>query len=196
MIKIVTRHLALLAFLGVPVSFVAGQGCTVSTQLCDLFCECEHCNDRQEDDCQIVVQESLDRGAAYQCETEVDAYWDCALQKNDCDDNVFSVDEGCNDERDDLYECVDDNSDIIGSVNAAPGPAQGQTPASQGTQTTQRVCTCTVCECATCSIGPTQRACPAGEAGCESCDVVCTDACLMDTTCGGLSMSDGQCLDL
>ncbi len=190
LIKVVGRHVALLAFLTVPVGVVAGQGCTLADDLCDVFCECQLCNDRQEDDCQIVVQASIDLADAYECTDEAETYWDCARNKNDCDNNLFSIDNSCDDEHTDFLECVDDNSDIIElQVSAAQGmPQQGST-AQGGAQT---VCAC-ACTCTMCVINSATRTCLDGEGGCESCDVVCNDACLADATCGAPDTSLGGC---
>lgn len=189
-VKGLARHLALVAFLCLPVGVAAGQGCTLANDICDVFCECEHCNDRQEDECLIRVAQARDTADEYECAEESDEFWECALDRNDCDDANWSIDDGCADELADLTECIDDNSDIIGSVqaNVAQGPPPDAVDGPSGT-----VCACT-CTCTmACSVGVETRNCGPGEGGCESCDVVCADACLADAACGTVDTSDGQC---
>ncbi len=186
--KQVLRHGAFLLAFGGPAALVGGQGCTLAGDFCDAYCECERCNDREEDDCNLSVGAIFDVADAYDCTAEADAYFECAIADNDCDDNVFSVDDGCQGEIEDLFECIDDNSDLIGS-SSGPGPGPDQGPGPGGGTT---VCAC-VCTCTMCTINDATRTCAQGEGGCESCDVVCGDACLADDTCGGFDSAAGQC---
>lgn len=187
------KHCAFVVLFGVPVALVGSQGCTLADDYCTVFCECERCNDRQEDDCGISVAAAFDVADAYDCTAEADEFYKCAIDDNDCDDNNFTIDDGCSGELEDLYDCLDDNSDIIGSnANVGQGPAQqGQGPGG-GVMGTTTVCGC-ACTCTMCTIDSATRSCAEGEGGCESCDAVCTDACLADATCGSLDSSVGQC---
>jgi hypothetical protein len=176
-------HCAVLAALSAPVLLVGSQGCTLAGDYCDVYCECELCNDREADDCDVVVEAAFDLASAYDCADEADLYYECAVKDNNCDNTDFRVDDSCDDERTDYFKCVDDASDLIGGNQPPP-----QQQAGPGGGTT--ICAC-VCTCDTCTIPDASRVCNAGEGGCESCDVVCTDACLADSTCGGLSTVDG-----
>jgi hypothetical protein len=194
-IKGLGRHAALLAFLAVPVGVVAGQGCTLAQEYCDVFCECERCNDRQADDCELAVQAAVDIADEYDCTAESDEYLECARLDNDCDDNNFTVDDGCNGELEDLADCLDDNSDILnfGSVNVAQGQGPTDAVQQQAQGGGQTFCACS-CTCTMCTIESETRTCEAGQGGCESCDVVCTDACLADAMCGSLDTALGECV--
>lgn len=127
--KIATRWAARALFLGwaaVGVGTWTG-GCGTSGTLCDAICDCQLCNDREEDDCIIEADRALDIADAYDCNDEADAAANCTIDNNDCDDNVFQVSTKCSDDFEDLYDCINDNSDL-GQVSAGnngqTGPEQ------------------------------------------------------------------------
>jgi len=106
-------RLLMVALFGSPVALLGGCDGQAG-QLCDVICECELCNDRQEDECVISLQAQFDIAEAYGCAEQADAYVECMLDNNDCDDTSFSVSNKCGDDAEDYGKCINDNSDIGG----------------------------------------------------------------------------------
>jgi hypothetical protein len=127
----------MLSVFPLAVALAPGAGCqSDAAELCDLRCECQPCNDREEDECVISSEADAERATNYECEPEYDSWIECALNNNSCDegDNDFDIDEDCNDDRADLEECIADNSDL-NSSQAGPGPTgptDGPGPTGQG----------------------------------------------------------------
>jgi hypothetical protein len=64
--------------------------CDRSDALCDLVCECEHCNDvRSKHECASGDRDQ-DFAAAYGCADEWDAYADCVEDNGRCEDRQAS----------------------------------------------------------------------------------------------------------
>ena len=112
--KTVLRHAALATVLAFPFAVGMGSGCGRAQEVCDVVCDCVLCNDRTEDDCIIELDRMIERAEAYDCVQEADDYFDCAINKGDCDDNVFDANDCIEDELADVLDCIEDNSDIIG----------------------------------------------------------------------------------
>jgi hypothetical protein len=190
-LRILAKHAALALFISAPVGIIAAnQGCGLNHDFCDVYCECELCNDRSEDACQVQIGAALDAADEYDCTEEAEAYIECLMDESDCDDddNQFEVEPDClENELDDLNDCIDDNSDLD-VVMQGPGPGPG--PGPGGGAELPIVCSC-LCDCDTAGMLPGTRTCQPGETGCESCDVVCTDTC---TTAEGTFLSaTGAC---
>lgn len=108
-----------------PMMMSSGSGCGgTAGSICDAICDCQLCNDRQEDECIIEADRALELADAYDCSEEADAAADCTIENNDCDDNVFQVDSKCADDFEDLYDCINDNSDLDGQGQGQPEPNQ------------------------------------------------------------------------
>jgi hypothetical protein len=74
-------------------------------------CDCENCGDRELEEVEIRVQAELDIASAYDCIEVLDPYWECQLQEYECDDGHYRDDEeGCQNEAQQLYECLDAKS--------------------------------------------------------------------------------------
>ncbi|HSO00083.1 MAG TPA: hypothetical protein VLS89_17440 [Candidatus Nanopelagicales bacterium] len=82
-------------------------------EYCDLFCDCEGCNDREYDACLVNFEAQIDTAEAYGCDDELVDYEDCVLERADCDGDDFEVDADCFDEVAELAECISDNSRIF-----------------------------------------------------------------------------------
>ncbi len=126
----ITLWLARILMVGagaVPLMTGTGSGCGgTAGSICEAVCDCQLCNDREEDECIIDADRSLDIADAYGCSEEADALADCVIENNDCDDNVFQVDPKCSDDLEDLYDCINDNSDLDnGQGPPNPDPPNG-----------------------------------------------------------------------
>jgi hypothetical protein len=131
MLKLALRHAALAAALALPFA-ISSQGCGTAYSVCDVVCECTHCNDRTHDECIIGVDRLLDVGDAYDCSEDVDAYLDCVENDSDCDDTAFDANDCVQDELQDVFECLDDNSDILGNNVIGEGEGEGPPPGTGG----------------------------------------------------------------
>ena len=159
------------------VASVAVPGCgTQADELCDIQCECERCSDRRWDECGIDANAQADQAAIYGCQAEYDEFIECAIDDNDCDDNSFSIDDSCDNEREDFAECIADNSDI----NSGSGSGSGS-----GQQTVN--CDCS-CECQASTV-PAQGPCDPNTTTC-TCDAGCE---LLCGQLGGLVSASGTC---
>ena len=93
---------------------LASVGCGRAEERCDLKCECELCSDRKYDECVIGVDYAIDRAAALECSEDYDAYFDCYVDRADCDNDTYSFGldgDDCSDEAKDLFDCCDSASD-------------------------------------------------------------------------------------
>lgn len=127
MLKQAVSHAALSMFLATPLALAfVGQGCGQAVEVCDVVCECEHCSDRAEDLCLIEVDRILERAEAYGCDSEAEELLDCVVDDNDCDDANFTFNDCLIDEGVELQECMNDESDIMGSTGAI-GEGEGET---------------------------------------------------------------------
>lgn len=79
------RRLLATAILLCPVMFAPA--CDQPSRICDLVCECEHCNDLSEDYLCERVSASQDIAAIYECDAEWSAYADCVEDKGTCDED-------------------------------------------------------------------------------------------------------------
>jgi hypothetical protein len=112
-------------------SALAPQGCAGKAgEVCDAFCECVLCNDREEDECRIDANQNLDRAAAHECDVEAEALADCVVADGECDDGSFSAPD-CGDEFEELNDCIADSSDLDSGSVQGPGPSPSS-PASTG----------------------------------------------------------------
>lgn len=67
---------------------LASAGCgSQASQLCDLACECEHCNDYEEDLNCVQLQAQQDIAEAYECSEEWEAWASCVEEKAECDED-------------------------------------------------------------------------------------------------------------
>jgi hypothetical protein len=67
---------------------LAAAGCgSHASQVCDLICECEHCNDYEEElDC-IQLQAQQDMAEVYECNDQFEAWAVCIEEKGECDED-------------------------------------------------------------------------------------------------------------
>src|SRR5690606_29202815 len=74
------------------------------------------------DSCEIEVDRMIEVAAAYECEAEADAYFECVLADNECEDTQFTADDCNMEELVDLLECIADSSELIGAISGS-GPS-------------------------------------------------------------------------
>lgn len=110
-----------LVLLGVSSSVV---GCTRADVICDLVCECEHCNDQAKIEACNQLQTAEDVAAAYACTAKWEAYTVCVEDRGTCDENEarFSTrddagDDRCQDAAEALDKCIDAASAHGGTSN-------------------------------------------------------------------------------
>lgn len=122
------RHASLALLLLSPVAVGLGSGCGTAYDVCEVVCDCTKCNDRTRDECEIEVGRMLEVADAYECTDEMDVYVECVTNDFECDDTTFSSND-CAEDFADLFECIDDNSDIIDLGSAGAGEGEGEGPA-------------------------------------------------------------------
>jgi hypothetical protein len=67
---------------------LAAAGCgSRASQICDLVCECEHCNDYAEDINCIQLQAQQDIAETYECSDQYEAWATCVEEKGECDED-------------------------------------------------------------------------------------------------------------
>jgi hypothetical protein len=89
-------------------------GCSRAAAVCEVICECEHCNDQAKIEACNQLGTAEDVAAAYACSDQWDAYTTCVEERGTCDatESRFSTrndmgEDRCQDEVDDLDDCID-----------------------------------------------------------------------------------------
>jgi hypothetical protein len=96
--------LALLA----PVA--AGCGSLVEDRI-DTICNCEDCGDNKREEFEIIVNSDYDVAATYDCIELIEPYWECQLERHECQDRNYSDDnDECGSEREQYFQCLDAKS--------------------------------------------------------------------------------------
>jgi hypothetical protein len=100
-------------------------GCSRAAAICDLVCECEHCNDQNKVESCNQLGTAEEVADVYDCSDKWDAYMDCYEQRGTCDakESRFSTrndagDNLCQDEADALDSCIDAGSAHDGTSGA------------------------------------------------------------------------------
>jgi len=85
-----------------------------ANQICNDFCDCEGCSDKEYEDCHEAADELEDDVAKEDCSAELDAMLQCWQEEAKCeDDDDYRVDiEDCDNEVDDLLDCCDNDCDL------------------------------------------------------------------------------------
>jgi hypothetical protein len=127
-----TVRLLVIGGFALPIGAVIAPGCGgLPSDVCDVICECERCNDRAEDECLIRANRRQDTAAAYGCEDESDDYGNCVVDNNNCEQSQFQPGTRCNDDYQILLDCMVDNSAVINissGNNGQTGPDQSGSP--------------------------------------------------------------------
>lgn len=88
-------------------------GCSRAAAICEITCECEHCNDQAQVEVCNQLGTAEDIASAYDCSDKWDTYTVCVEERGTCDakESRFSIandmgESRCQDESDALNECV------------------------------------------------------------------------------------------
>lgn len=92
----------------------SSMGCSRATVICELICECEHCNDQNKTESCNQLGTVEEVASAYDCSEKWDAYTVCVQERGICEakESRFSTrddagDDRCQDESDALDSCID-----------------------------------------------------------------------------------------
>jgi hypothetical protein len=88
----------------------AGCGNGLVSDYCEQRCDCENCNDRELDECEIRYSGNADIADIYDCGEEYDTLLQCRIDHGHCDNDYWTTDNDCDGESQDYDECVDDAS--------------------------------------------------------------------------------------
>jgi len=117
----VKASLRIIALLG---ALAAAPGCgTQADTMCDLLCECEHCNDYDEDLECIRFHAQEDAASTYECADEWEKYATCYEDKGRCEETEanFTLSSGgsCSGQQPVGVSCVTDpDCNVGGGVDA------------------------------------------------------------------------------
>jgi len=96
--------LALLAF-----AFAGVAGCSsITSDYCDLACDCEGCSDNQRDECGVEQDARSDQANVYDCADLHDDYLQCIVDNPFCEGADFRNPPACDDAKDRLNSCEGD----------------------------------------------------------------------------------------
>jgi len=77
----------------------------------DTICGCEDCGERELQETEIYVDADYDVASAYDCIELIEPYWECQLQRHECDDRKYKDDDDeCGPELEQYAECLDAKS--------------------------------------------------------------------------------------
>jgi hypothetical protein len=98
---------ALAAALGMASLLFAAAGCgEPGEEVCDAYCDCADCSERERDVCLAEQAAEADIASVYDCDAELEDYQSCVVAKADCPGGVFNADE-CNAEGQEYETCKD-----------------------------------------------------------------------------------------
>lgn len=101
-----SRTLALLAM-----ALVAGTaaGCaSLTTDYCDLECDCEGCSDNQRDECSVEQDARAEQADVYDCADLHDDYLQCIVDRPLCEGADFRNPPACDDAKERRDRCEGD----------------------------------------------------------------------------------------
>lgn len=114
----------MLIFFGIPLAI---SGCTRAAIICEIICNCEHCNDQAKIEACNQLGTAEEVATAYACNDRWEAYTVCVEQRGTCDEknSRFTTrndadEDRCQDEIDALDDCINKASahdGTSGSVN-------------------------------------------------------------------------------
>lgn len=87
-------------------------GCgNLQVDRCEAVCACENCGEQAAQDCDIIVEADFAVAETYGCAEILEPYWECQLDRHECDDNHYRDDEEeCRNQYDQYRECLDARS--------------------------------------------------------------------------------------
>jgi len=101
-----------LPYLAIVCLAPVASGCgNIQADRCDSVCSCENCGERELQQCEIDVDADYSVAETYGCLGILEPYWECQLQRHECDDNHYSDDnDECDREHREYKECLDAQS--------------------------------------------------------------------------------------
>ncbi len=104
--KRLIQRLPLLAML-FAAPLAAGCG-NLQNDRCETICNCESCGDREAERCAIEVEADYAVAVAYDCVELLEPYWECQLDRYECDDGHYRDDGGeCEADYEEYRQCLD-----------------------------------------------------------------------------------------
>ena len=73
-------------------------------------CNCEDCNDRELEECEVNYEGRADIADIFDCSEEWETMIQCRIDEGHCDNDSWVTDEECNGDSEDYSDCVDDAS--------------------------------------------------------------------------------------
>ncbi len=108
------KVLPLLVALGAPL--LGGCGSLLDDR-CEVICGCEDCGEREQEECTTQVEADFAVAEAYDCVELIEPYWECQLDRHECEDGRYSDDNNeCGEALQQYFECLDAKS------TRRPGP--------------------------------------------------------------------------
>jgi hypothetical protein len=86
--------------------FLGGLGCSSYSGYCADAMDCAGGNDNDIDACEVVLEHEEDVASINGCDEEWDDYFVCLEDKSDCDGDQYGPEGSCNDEAEDLDRCI------------------------------------------------------------------------------------------
>jgi hypothetical protein len=84
----------------------ASTGCSGFSSFCADAMDCEGGNDADTEACEIELDAAEEKAAIENCTEEFDAYFTCVEENSDCEDDNWTSDDKCEDEAEDLGDCL------------------------------------------------------------------------------------------
>lgn len=107
------RNILITALVGLALAAPV-MGCTRASAVCEVICECEHCNDQAKIEACNQLETAEDVASAYDCSEKWDAYGACVEERGVCDatESRFSTrndmdEDRCQNEADALDLCIE-----------------------------------------------------------------------------------------
>lgn len=100
------------SLLGATLLALGSVGCgDIANDRLQTICDCENCGDRELEEVEIIVATDLEIAEAYNCVEVLEPYWECQLDRHECDDGRYSDDhDECESEHEQYEECLDAQS--------------------------------------------------------------------------------------
>src|SRR5262249_13275579 len=89
-----------------PAFLVLGSSKPV-TELCDFYCECEGCTQKQYENCLSDGKGAVAEADKAGCSSQYDDYLSCVIQEAECQNDEHFTFDGCTIEEDALTKCGD-----------------------------------------------------------------------------------------
>jgi hypothetical protein len=106
--NLLARHLGRALFLGTFVLVFAMGSCKGFKGYCQDKMDCVNGNDADVDACVVQAESEQDRASLYGCSKWFNALRDCVETESDCDNDVYTYKDYCQDEERDYGSCMSD----------------------------------------------------------------------------------------